>query len=717
MIDEENRVLRRFIARGTSEKGVAEREGPAGVAPKIRVKDVLALNEALAEGQILEDLVSPEELTALYQQSRINAIEEFGDLRVAPGTDHDQKLIVFNFRMACKVCRRKTDKRECARTLLEMIARLPRWLKVKFADVCHALDLFEPKELGRTGYEACTKLGRQMDMVDAGDGYADTTTVYEQIFRLYDYAVSCTAHIKDVSDEERKTLRASALSQSGRALVEMGDVRSGQKKLEEALGVVCEEWAERSHTAMQLRTEILTCLVGAMSKTGNQEAILAYEEEAIDVLRQLLAREDYDDLAVVRVLRQISELYIAAGRCDEAKATLDRALEVLRRSEKVGYVPLWCWTDLLIQVKAVLRAGGWEREAKDLANTALQERGVGVAARLGHEDALDVWRIANTFWMGNRIGEYAGAKNLPVSLLSAELRLLLILNADRELVRRIAREWQSIADSGDWDVLCDAARTFSGVGPEKPSWEHLAQFYHCVLLLQVVADHIAASDYCSLRNGFLSFPDFTVGDVGVLRAVLLRGAPQKRHEVGAAPLGAEQPWEETFQLEISERPPLPQDMRVELCVCSPPMRASDDDIIYDWQSTARVRDELIWAAFDQLVAAARTEVTKLRKCQMPRGLERHRDYLLGESKDDAPKCGTFYITIKDAHTCGRPACKKSYTALQHLEYTDDQLWERAKQLAEREFHKADVRGEFPKLWQQAKEDDPKQTLLHFRELL
>ncbi len=685
MNNEENLVVQWFLAQRTSTEALAECDDKPEAVPKVRRKDILELNDALAPGNVLADVV---------------------DI---------QKLADFNFHIAIE--RYPSDRtllRKCARTVLRVTAETPLGMSAKSCEVCRALDLFKPRELGYLGYKVCMRIGSLT--VPVSRGLTESTRDWEQVAKFRDRAASLCDYIKDISEEDRKRLQAAAIAGAAGALMALGDLHSAQRRLQEALALMPEDWAQDSYDTMRMRVAILGHLGQVTSHMGKEEDAAAYQEEAVGILRKLIAEKGPDDWELVDPLQEISELHAQLGRYDDARATLAQAISIVDLREKPAEVPPHRSVELLRQLADVLKAGGWQTDAEDLINKALRERGVGVAARLGHDDALHILRIANPFWMEDRTGEHAKANKLPKFLSPEDRRLLHILNADRKLVKRIAAEWQAIADSEDPNVLSGAVTTFGG-WQDGRYWEDWAEFYRCVLILQSIAHRITEADYRRASDTQLTLPGFCMADIDALRRVLRTGAAHRRHEIGALPPEGDESWPNDFDPSGLYYPSLPPETRVDLCVYTTPFRLSDYECESDRDHFTAWRNQFIWEAFGQLVAAARTEVTKLRKCQVPRGLERHRDYLLGERNKDASECGTFYITIKDAHTCGRPTCKKSYTALQHLGFTKDQLWERAKKLAEREFRKADVRGEFLKLWQQVKHDDPKQTLLHFRELL
>ena len=218
-------------------------------------------------------------------------------------------------------------------------------------------------------------------------------------------------------------------------------------------------------------------------------------------------------------------------------------------------------------------------------------------------------------------------------------------------------------------------------------------------MLQGLADQVCATASWPARRhpaSALRFGGFRLRDVDTLRTVVSRGERVARYWIDAGPPGRP---EGTYNYSMPDEDfycELPPDEEVDLCVTTDALR----------QVGTHEHDYYVWEAFCQLVDEARSAKPRLRRCRVPRPWTQHVDHELGEVAEDAPQCGTFYITDKDAHTCGRPVCKQNYTKLQNLEMEKK---DRTRDIAWREWQKAGAPGHFDKLWERAGED-----LLHFR---
>jgi hypothetical protein len=279
---------------------------------------------------------------------------------------------------------------------------------------------------------------------------------------------------------------------------------------------------------------------------------------------------------------------------------------------------------------------------------------------------------------------------------SAQIGLLRILNASRPLVEKMARECEAKAEHAD---LPGTHR--SRLPILFPQLEAArAQFYRVVLVLQRMADLLTEGQRVFSEDGCLKLPGFTLSEIDILQDLLLRASSSLI-------------WASEFDSTL-ESLDAPRQDRVAVTAKSEKQFAICIAIGAEPRSELRTMEERIWQAFQELVSLFRADPPRLRKCRMPVGITHRWDYLLGEENEDAPVCGRFYIS-KTAGTCGRSVCEQNQSLLHHSEEVE--LWRRVQELAERDFKKAQVSGNFVARWERARERavTPQEALQRFRE--
>lgn len=350
------------------------------------------------------------------------------------------------------------------------------------------------------------------------------------------------------------------------------------------------------------------------------------------------------------------------------------------------------------QLVEVLKAGGWRREAKELLTKTLAEEGVEAAGISGHDDARKVLDLG---WAWHE--DYS--ESPPIS--AQEQRLLGLLNADPELVEQMRAEAEAKVGLSEVPIVLGCSTPAHWIVRDHE--EERVRFYGCVLTLQRVADAICPGGEASTQDatGAIRFRDFALGEVEQLRQVASRGERLARFWIMAGGLGETEGYFNYNNPDGDCYCPQPCDERVDLLI--------DTREVAEWE--ASTYDVRIAGTLRLLLQIAKTGNPCLRKCRVPSGIAAHWDYLLEEREADAPECGTFYLAERGGSTCGRAVCKQNYTLLQNEKRA---LWQRAEELAEADFKAAGSPGAFVAVWEKARQaagDDPKQALLHLRELL
>jgi len=230
----------------------------------------------------------------------------------------------------------------------------------------------------------------------------------------------------------------------------------------------------------------------------------------------------------VQCLKQLAGVHEATKQYAAATDSLRQARDTLHQLQAEKHVPLMEELDLLRRMISLREKTGLTKEAHNLKRSAFAEFGVGSAALLGYEEAVDVCRLAKPFWMSNTITDYAEEPECLASLPHEHMQLLFTLNVDRELVGRMVEECREIAGS-NYQTRVDAMQaTELGSWTDPGYWERLAEFYQCVSTLQGIAERITEKRYQTSDDkdwhDYLGFPDFRLADVNVLEAVLERGA-------------------------------------------------------------------------------------------------------------------------------------------------------------------------------------------------
>ena len=617
MIDLENRVVQHFVAQHTTVEWVPEDTAQDEDLPAIKMRIVYTYAEALEqESHTMPDFVlmrsvadrkqaaEDEPLLDIRRKDILALNKTFTEGHIPDYMPYAPYLAAFNCQRATEVCRSKTDKRKCAMTLLQLLMTWPGPPALEPTVIWDALALFEPREIGRLGYHACMMTGNHMSAVAFSGVDADPAPAYKEAARLYARASLLGEHITDIGEGERRRLRAKAMLEAARvfSMLAMSDPRAARTRALDALKILDEDGTEESLDSMLLHSHILALLLRAVTELRDRDAQFTYHEKAIDSYRNLLARPDLEHEQRAEALSSLAGLHAEDQQYDEAICALEKSLGLLSSLETSPLLPQFETVAALNQLIQVLQMAGREKDAKRLLEQVLQERGVAVAAQLGHENALTVERVANIFLPNKWIAEYAESKKLPKGLSRQDTRLLFMLNADGPLVQQIEGECRSLADIS---------------GPEMhwyhrghEYWTLLAGFYRCVLALQRMAERISKGEYRGRESDswaqYLAFPDFALGDVELLEAVVRRGAAYRRQIITAGLSGADEPWYQGIDIDDLEDIALPGETRVQLCVCTPdkPM-SSQGTPHYGWGGEAVIRDDFIWEAFTELVEAVR----------------------------------------------------------------------------------------------------------------
>ena len=289
------------------------------------------------------------------------------------------------------------------------------------------------------------------------------------------------------------------------------------------------------------------------------------------------------------------------------------------------------------------------------------EDGVEAAARAGHPQAVAVLALESPQWMGGGEQHLRGAEGQSPGPQNPEDRLLAILNAPREILAQMERDYQCERHD-DSEERVRILPLFGGGWDEQ--LERRSDFYCCIRILQRIGDLFCAGDYCVSADNDTVFPGFSSHDLAILDITLRRA----EEEMGRLVSDRRQTTgddDDQGSTSVTVR------KNLSLVVPARATRILEGMTQNRW----------IWEAFDQLTRAAREGRPKLRKCQMPRGLTGHIDHLLGRRKKPVPKCGTFYIARKDASTCGRARCQKAYRRLRDEHEVELAKKNRASELA------------------------------------
>jgi len=687
MTIDDNRVVKHFRAHYDSPQDTREETTPVQDLPKIRRKDIWDLNELLLQGSI------PEEFA------------------------FSLKLLAFNFRCALSVCKRKADRQACARTFLQAFDRCGSIPDVDEAEVWDAIGVFDPAELSRLGHRVAMEAGRLLWKLGLLTEEQDPLARYKRAAEFLRKAIKFAEHLPDDAEAERRLLCAKARVELSDLLRWMDDLGSSEIELAEALELVRQDPDERDLDSALLEAAILKDLVSVTSQAERVEGISKYRDEAVPCFERLFARTDLDDCLRLQYLKQLSEVYGATKQYAAATDTLRQARDILQQLQAEKHVPLMEELDLLRRIISLLEKTGPAKEVHNLKESALAEFGVGFAGLLGYEDAVDVCRLADPFWMRHTIRDYAEKPECLPSLPREHMQLLFAINVDRELVRRIVEECREIAGS-NYQIRVDAMQaTELGAWTDRAYWERLAEFYQCVSTLQGIAERITEKRYQTSDDNdwhdYLGFPDFRLADVKVLEAVLARGAHCRNLFVAGSASEGQTPW---FGVEDTVEQELCGDAQVNLCVCRTGWDVSQDVGLADWEGRMAVLDHLIWRLFGVLIDGLAERRPVLSRCRVPKYFDKHLDYLLGEREEDTPICDTYYFAPNEGQTCRREICKKNFTRSVSLER---QLWRRAETLAERVYQQSPVRRRFDGIWTKAKSEakDPKEALLHFKRIL
>ncbi len=604
------------------------------------------------------------------------------------------ELAAFNFSTARGLRPAKVLTRKCAGTLLkvatEALIAVPwrhRRPAVVMVPIREALDLFKPNELVASSYAMSMWVASTLE--ETGSSAPETTEYFER-------AAVAAQHLPSLSNNEKAVRRIDALAGAGRAALTLGDCARAKEHLEEALALCPDDQSVADPRWPMLRLRLLGILSCVLEQLGDIEAALTRQGEAVSLI-ELLPTENSDrELALGIAIHALGRLLLGAQQHQDAIAPLREAYDRIRQlPEDLGLRRDITLTEVSGDLVRAYEAAGQKREAKELLGQTSEEIGVMAAAGLGEEGAAAVVELM----IADGVGEEALR-----TLTEPEARLLGMLNADSEEVIQMIAEFEAAmatatlggeSVSSIWALLIADQHT-------KP----FIEFYRSVLTLRRMGEIICAEDYVSSPDGELRFCDFEFADATALRKLVYEWDYFEREDIIWRSPGEEDAWC-TLDPDSVDYVELSPDEPVQLCVSriAPLIRPMRMPIA-----------RRIWEAFDVLVRAARSDKRPLHKCTMPRGFKAHLAYLSGETSEDAPKCGTFYISPRSAKSCGRAVCQQNYTLLQE-HGLDEELWERAENVARCEFRQADVEGAFCEFWDRTEPDSPRQAVLDFRKRL
>ena len=469
------------------------------------------------------------------------------------------------------------------------------------------------------------------------------------------------------------------------------------------------------------------------AKEANQEAAAARAQAAEDHRRRAKAH----DRRAVRRYREAAEAY-------------GEALTYMRPGEPPpdGFGGMTVARALSGGSKAMVAGRTHGNAIRSFRTSALLDRGISAAALAGHKASQTIVALESMCHRGAPGSDPRGAAWVGPDLPPDQRRLLTILNADPELVR----ERLSELESGGEAVADRAARGMS----DRTANRELQPFLGSVLALRGLAVALCEWD-CQGRpvvsgSGAVdrSFDELRLCGLTDDELEFLTNCSQRRD------------WGGRYSVEVL-RPVPPADR------CGPGCEPATSGVAlpghYNGAEAAagclvatpnRGWAHWIWEAFGLLMRFAHQDTHldeppfgfapngaehRLCRCTMPRAMAAYLDHLLDEGP--APEvCGTFYLSGTGAGTCGRPDCVKAQTDYEAAKLemggkprkkqtaggegtkTRDAVdgyatpvYDRAKDIAWREFADSPRKGSSELLWESCARPDPKAQLAEFRRLV
>lgn len=602
-----------------------------------------------------------------------------------------QELACMNLAYAQEMGLREAVVKRCAKTLVGRCVGEDLSLARYVGALTRALATLNPGDLkAMDHYRALVAVGRTLSRLG---GKADIAIEH------YERAAELARSPRRLPKASRNAALAIALGGIRRTLSQAGDHASAIARIWEALDLFPAE-VERITTATRLG--LLEDLGTVLEASGDiRSAVQAVEEEAAG-WRALDNQHGEQGTAIARRLLALGPMLSGMGQHGEAAEALHEARTLLQKEVAEQEHPiisarplLWSATALLCEVVHKAKRG---KEAAHLLDQVLADEGPLAAAWSGHQGARKIERLTDAQWMAAPVGDLGPVPSPNDDAPPQYRRLLAILNAEPGMATHMAQDWERHAE----DAEQRAGTTRSVLPPVALAYRSVADFYRCVPILQRLAASVCDKEYVEVSQNEIRFRDFALGDLALLKRSVGVGRTFAERCIEAGRAGTSEGWLNYSDSAGDYYYPLPGSEVVDLCTVELGPAEPEPMDHTRW----------VWEAFELIMDAARTGTPQLRRCKMPRGLDTHLDYLLGESEQDAPACGTFYITWRGGETCGREACKKAFRRLQDEYETDIAKRTRAEALALREWKAAERPGLFEELWEKSDRD-----LTRFRDLL